>query len=50
MYILSSILNTVLIGQAPPKPYQTHHLDPISLLKDGSGLGLLNLDSDPKHC
>ena len=38
MYILSSILNTVLIGQAPPKPYQTHHLDPISLLIDGSGL------------
>ena len=38
LYIISSTLNTVLFGQAPPKPYQNHHLDPISLLMDGSGL------------
>ena len=34
----ATLLNTVLFGQAPPKPYQNHHLDPISLFKDGSGL------------
>ena len=39
--IISSTLNTVLFGQTPPKPYQNHHLDPISLLMDGSGSGLL---------
>ena len=43
LYIISSTLNTVLFGQAPPKPYQNHHLDPISLLMDKSGLLKLNL-------
>ena len=38
LYFISSTLNIVLFGQAPPKPYQNHHLDPISLLMDGSGL------------
>ena len=38
LYIISTTLNTVLFGQAPPKPYQNHHLDPISLLMDKSGL------------
>ena len=37
-YLALLTLNTVLIGQAPPKLYQNHHLDPISLLMDGSGL------------
>ena len=41
LYFISSTLNTVLFGQAPPKPYQNHHLDPISLLMDGSGSGIL---------
>ena len=38
LYFISSTLNIVLFGQAPPKPYQNHHLDPISLPMDGSGL------------
>ena len=38
LYILSSTLNTLLFGQAPPKSYQNFHLDPISLLMEGSGL------------
>ena len=38
LYFISSNLNTVLFGQAPLKPYQNHHLDPKSLLMDGSGL------------
>ena len=41
LYFISSTLNIVLFGQAPPKPYQNHHLDPISLFMDGSGFGLL---------
>ena len=48
-------------GQAPPKHYQNHHLDPISLLMDGSESVLLkprsgsaiktriHPDPDPKH-
>ena len=44
--MLPSAFNTVLFGQAPPKPYQNHHLDSISLLMDGSGSGLLNPDTD----
>ena len=32
-----STLNTVLFGQVPPKPNTKHHLDPTSLLIDGSG-------------
>ena len=36
--IHNTAINTVLFGQAPPKPYQNHHLDPISLSMDGSGL------------
>ena len=35
-FFIFSTLNTVLFGQAPLK----HHLDPISLLMDGSGSGL----------
>ena len=31
LYFISSTLNTVLFGQAPPKPYQNHHLDSIRL-------------------
>ena len=27
LYFISSTLNTVLFVQAPPKPYQNHHLD-----------------------
>ena len=44
----------IRIHSPAPKPYQNHHLDPISLLMDGSGLlkpgsGLVkNLDPDPK--
>ena len=38
LYFISSTLNVVLFGQTPPKPYQNHHLDPISLFMDGSGL------------
>ena len=34
---ISTRFNTVLFGKAPPKPYQNYHLDPISLLMDGSG-------------
>ena len=36
-YFIFSTLNTVFFGQVPPKPNQKHHLDPISLLMDGSG-------------
>ena len=60
VYFICSTLNTVLFVQAPPKPYQTHHLDPISLLIDGSGLLKLKPGSgigektrihpDPQHC
>ena len=52
MYIIFSPLNTGLFGQAPPKPYQNHHLDPISLLMDGSGYGhktRIHPDPVPKH-
>ena len=31
LYFIFSTLNTVRFGQAPPKPNQNHHLDPISL-------------------
>ena len=41
LLFVSSTLNTVLFGQTPPKPYQNPHLDPKSLLMDGSGSGLL---------
>ena len=34
---ISTRFNTVLFGKGPPKPYQNYHLDPISLLMDGSG-------------
>ena len=58
VYFTCSTLNTVLFVQAPPKPYQTHHLDPISLLIDGSGLlkpgsGIgekTRIHPDPQHC
>ena len=58
LLFVSSTLNTVLFGQTPPKPYQNPHLDPISLLMDGSGLlnpdpewrkTLIHPDLDPKH-
>ena len=38
MYFIFCTLNIFLFGQAPPKPNQKNHLDPISLLMDGSGL------------
>ena len=38
LYFISSTPNTALFDQAPPTPYQNHHLDPVSLLMDGSGL------------
>ena len=49
-YIISSNLNTLLFGQFPPnsKTYQNYHLDPISLLMDGSGSGLLKPGSGPE--
>ena len=45
LYLISSTLNTILFGQAPPKPYQNHYLDPINLFMDGSGSGLIKLGS-----
>ena len=45
LYFISGTPNTVLFGQAPPKPYQNHPLDTISLLIDGSGSGLLKSGS-----
>ena len=45
--IQSSTLNAVIFGQAPPKPYQNHQLDPISLVMDASGSGLLKPGSGP---
>ena len=33
-----ALLTLFFFCQAPPKPYQNHHLDHISLLMDGSGL------------
>ena len=36
-----SISKTLLFGQAPPKPYQNHHLGFLSLLMEGSRSGLL---------
>ena len=41
-YVIFSTLNTVLLGQVPPKPNQ---LDIISLLMDGSGSGFLKSGS-----
>ena len=38
LYFISSTPNTVLFDQAPLTPYQNHHVDPRSLLMDGSGL------------
>ena len=35
-YFISSTSNTVLFGQAPPKPNQKHLLEPTSLLMDRS--------------
>ena len=32
-------ISTLSFFQVPPKPNQKHHLDPISLLMDGSGSG-----------
>ena len=55
-YFISSTLNIVPFGQAPPKPYQNHHFDPIRFFMDGSGFlkpgsGLAkNPAPDPKHC
>ena len=37
VYFICSTLNTVLLGQASPIPYQNHLLDPVSLSMDGSG-------------
>ena len=58
-YFIPSFLNTVLYGQAHPKPSQNHHLDPIRLIMDGSESGLLKtriricektrIHPDPKH-
>ena len=31
LYFISSTLNTVFFGQAPPKPCQNHHLEHVSL-------------------
>ena len=39
-YFTLSTVNPVLFGQVRPKPYQKHHLDPISLLMDGSGFNV----------
>ena len=36
VYFILSTLNTVLFGQAPPKPNPKHHLELIDLLMDGS--------------
>ena len=40
-YFIFSTLNTVLFGQASPKPHQKHHLDPVCLLMDWSRSGFL---------
>ena len=34
VYFICSTLNTVLLGQASPIPYQNHLLDPVSLSMD----------------
>ena len=45
-FIYHTVSSTVFFCQAPPKPNQNHHLDPISFLMDGSRSGLLNPDLD----
>ena len=50
MYFISSSLTPVLFGEAPPKPYQNHHLDSIRLLMDGFVSAKKNrIYPDPKH-
>ena len=49
VYFKFSTLKTVLFGQVPPNPYQTHHSDPVSLLLDGSGSETLRIFRIPQQ-